>query len=203
MDPSRPISDSHRIVLERQPGDQSSLWRLTETLRPYFKQVVRNQLNGRLPEKFDESDVVQSALARAVSKVDQFDGQTEVEWKAWLAAICRNETNNAVRHWFQQRRNVVVENGLSDPAELADAEAPANGKVAQIETTAQVLQAIERLPEEQQRLIQLRHFENRSHREIAEMLDISVVATRQRWHATLVKLKNVLSQQANGSGRYE
>ncbi len=196
MEPADSLSESHQIAQARLSGELNgtSRWQLTETLRPYFKQIVRNQLGGNLSNKLDESDIVQAALVRAVDCLGEFEGKSEGEWKAWLAVICRNETKNAARYWRQQKRNVALEQGLSQPALLADQGTGVSGQFAKNQLTVQIFAAIDKLPIEQQQLIQWRNFEDLSHKEIAARLNITEATARQRWHATLLKLKNLMKQ---------
>lgn len=194
MNPSQSLSESFRLSGSVLADDQTSLWGFTEALRPYLKEVVRSQLHGRLPRKFDASDVVQSALAKAVENLAQFEGDSEEEWKAWLAKICQNESKNAIRHWLRQRRNSAREQEMSDPAGLVAEQTSASGHLNRQEVADQVLMGISQLDDEQQLLIQWRHFEDLSHQEIAERLGISVEASKKRWQTTLVKLKTQLRQ---------
>ena len=194
VDQNQSLSDSYRLRPQVVAGDRSSLWGFTEALRPYLKQVVRSHLDGKLSEKFDESDVVQAALTRAIENIGQFHGDTEEEWKAWLAAICQNESRNAIRHWLRQRRNAAMEQGLSDPVKLAGDDTGASGQLNRQEIVDKVLLGISELTEDQQLLIQWRHFEDLSHDEIAQRLGVSVEAARKRWQSTLVQLKKRLNQ---------
>ncbi len=56
------------------------------------------------------------------------------------------------------------------------------------ERAARLLALIETLEESEQQLITWRHFDNLSHREIAERLGLQEAAVRQRWRAVLQKL---------------
>ena len=56
--PRTPPDDSRRLLVRARGGDDSSLWRLTETYRPYLKGVVAQVLGQRLQTRLDDSDVV-------------------------------------------------------------------------------------------------------------------------------------------------
>ena len=199
LDSSQSFSDSRRIAIQLGMGDQSSLWRFTEVLRPYLKQVIRSQLKGKLPEKFDESDVVQSALTQAVRCIDQFHGHSEEEWKAWLAEICRNESKNAIRHWLSRRRDVKIEKALDHPEGLPSP-SQTTDEIERQENTRKIMQGIESLNEDQQRLVRLRHFDNLPHKEVARELGITEEAARRRWFLTLKKLKEIVNKLNVESG---
>ena len=193
MNHSRPdipssIDESLRLARQLRVGDESSRWKLTQSLREQLKGLVRSQLRGRYSEKFDESDVVQAALVRAVRNICSFTGNTTVQFRAWLSQICRNETRNAIRHWQQQRRDATCEELFLDNATSSNGQDP-NERLKRAEQVEALRQAIERLKPTQQALIQLRHFEDLSHHDIALKLGISVDAARQRWISTLRALK--------------
>ena len=63
------------------------------------------------------------------------------------------------------------------------------------ERAAKLMATIEALPEEQQKLIRWRHFENLPHRVIAERLGISEAAVRQRWKSALEKLNKLWARE--------
>ena len=185
--------ESQRLFAAARQGDESSLWRLTDGLRPYLKALVRKELGAELQGKVDDSDVVQQSLIRATNKFSEFHGDNLEGWQAWLIAITRNEARNTARFWHQQRRDAFREtNGQA-------AENPQLQRAAQDESTpskaamrredaAQLLGLINQLPNEQQQIISWRFFENLSHKEVASRLGISEVASRQRAHQALMKL---------------
>ncbi len=182
--------ESQRLLELARNGNDSALWSLSEQLRPYLKGIVRRNLGPDIVSKVDDSDVVQQSMIRAVNKFEDFRGETVAEWQAWLIAIAQNEARNTVRFWHQQRRDAFRER-LHDSQQrnntAADQSTPSQ-IVARRERATQLMSAISQLSEDQQLLITWRHFENRSHREIAEKLQISEAAVRQRWKNVLDKL---------------
>ena len=182
--------ESQRLLEKARAGNDSALWALGEQLRPYLKGIVRKNLGPDLVSKVDDSDVVQQSMIRAVNKFENFRGETVAEWQAWLIAIAQNEARNTVRYWHQQRRDAYRER-MNDSQNRNNATADQSTPsqiVVRRERAAQLMAAISKLKEDQQQLITWRHFENRSHREIADRLGISEDAVRQRWKSVLDKL---------------
>lgn len=57
------------------------------------------------------------------------------------------------------------------------------------EETLALAEALQRLPEDQRRVIELRHFEGKSHQQIAELLQRSPAAIRMLWVRALRNLR--------------
>ncbi len=179
------------LLRAAQNGDDSALWRLTEQMRPYLKAVVGRSVGQGYRGKFDDSDVVQQSLARAVSRFGEFEGKTVEQWQAWLVAITSNEAKNSLRYWRQQRRDAQRELPQSPSAvglPLADVQATPSQILMRRERAARLLALIETLEKSDQQLITWRHFDNLSHREIAERLGLQEATVRQRWRSVLQKL---------------
>ena len=185
--------DSCQLFSAARAGDDSALWRLTERFRPYLKALVRRELGPELGAKIDDSDVVQQSMIRAANRFSDFDGNNLNGWQAWLVAITRNEARNAVRFWHTQRRDAFREqtNGYHDPPE----DLTPSGVAMQREHAAKLLALVSQLPEGQRQYIVLRFFDNLSHREIADQLNISVANSRQRVKKALLKLHTLWERQ--------
>ena len=197
MPNNQPASSDESQILFNQArsGDDSSLWQLTESFRPYLKALVRRNVGAQLAGKVDDSDIVQQSMIRAVDKFGDFEGAHVAQWQAWLVAIVKNETRNTVRYWHQQRRDTHLErkpvNGSNtnwDPS--GDSSTPSRIAMRR-ERAARLMETIGKLPEEQQKLIHWRHFENLPHHVIAERLGITEAAARQRWKSVLEKLNSL------------
>jgi RNA polymerase sigma-70 factor (subfamily 1) len=153
---------------------------LLERCRPLLRlQVRRLQLDRRLKRRFDSSDLIQEALTRAVSRVDQFRGGSEGEAIRWLQRILQTVVLNKVDEAGAQTRDYQREAPVADM--LADSSArldsflaaptpsPAE-KVERAELLLRLAEHIDRLPQDQRDVVSLRDLHGFKVDEIAQML---------------------------------
>ena len=97
-----------RIVQRTARDDIRSI----EDYRDYLLLLARLQMGTRLRAKMDASDVVQQAMLQAHESREQFRGETEGEWLAWLRAILANALAAAARRFDTQARDPARERSL-------------------------------------------------------------------------------------------
>ncbi len=191
-------------LVRAREGDRDALWEAADGLRPYLRAVARSVLAGRLEGKVDVTDVVQQSLLAAIERFDQFRGDSPGEWQQWLVTIVRNEARNLLRFWHQDRRNVAAEKAVAgsvvetgrpggDKPRLPAHEPTPSRQAATRQEAMQLLEAIDRLPLEYREVLQLRHFEGLSHRDIAARLDKTEAAIRQLWVRALKQLRSAMT----------
>jgi hypothetical protein len=78
-----------------------------ESYREYLRLLARLQLDPKLQNVVDPSDLAQQTLLKAQEKKDQFRGKTEAERAAWLRAILANQIAEALRRQGQKGRGQV------------------------------------------------------------------------------------------------
>jgi RNA polymerase sigma-70 factor (ECF subfamily) len=145
---------------------QAPLWQL-ERYRPLLRVLLRQvQLDPRLQRRFDESDLVQDALLHAHEHLAGFRGTTEAELIKWLEKILANVVADAARREHAQKRDVALEQHLTDAfnrsyAQLeqylrAEQSSPSQQAVRR-EEFLRLAEAMDRLPEGERDVIIQRH----------------------------------------------
>ena len=117
-------------------------------------------------------EATQQAFLKAWRAADSFDSSRELG--PWLASIARRAAIDVYR-----REAVRVTDPLDDvaPGDPALATEP---EQAALYDAWEVRQAVQELPDDEQEIVRLQHFEGLTHVEIAEKLDVAVGTVKSR-----------------------
>ncbi len=168
-------------------------------LRPWLQMIADRELPAPLRGRLEASDVVQQTLLKAWQGEAKFAGSTQEERLAWLRIVLKNTIRD------HQRRLMGTQKRLGDReflgSELAaddDARVDAiahdpTASAAMIarEAASQLTDTLRRLPEDQRRVIQLRHLEELTHESIANQMGKSTAAVRMLWVRALRNLRKL------------
>ena len=137
-------------------------------------------------------DVVQEAflsLWRTRARYDRQRGSV----RTWVLGIVHNRAIDALRRRAVRDRGIVHEEGFEErliAPERTDAE------FARREEAREIRDALEQLPEEQSRVIELAYFGGMTHMQIAAMLDMPVGTIKGRMRLGLAKMRMSLGDPA-------
>jgi RNA polymerase sigma-70 factor, ECF subfamily len=185
---------------QAQRGCPEAKKRVIHELHASIRELSRSQKGSILaPSKLSQSDIVQTALIRVIEHFDSFRGRTRSELRAWLSQIVVNEIRQANRRFRREIRDVrrekpIEERSSTNTIELASAQMTPAAIAVHDEQVSRMQAAIESLPEDQRRVIQLRSLELRSPKEIATMMGRSPEAVTKLWYRAVLKLQHILSQ---------
>jgi RNA polymerase sigma-70 factor (ECF subfamily) len=184
--------------------------RALERYGDYLRLVVRLQLGSRLQAKLDPSDIVQQALLHAHEGREQFRGQTEAEWLAWLRAILASTLAGAARRFGTQARDLGRERSLEAELDLsssrlegflaADQSSPSE-RAGRAEEVLRLAGAIAALPPDQQLVVQLHHLKGLPVAEVGARIGRSRAAVVGLLFRGLKGLRHLLREPGEGEGR--
>jgi RNA polymerase sigma-70 factor, ECF subfamily len=166
-------------------------------MRPPIPDDIRRELIDLLPrlrrfayaltgDSHQGDDIVQEACARAIAHLDQYQPGTRLDH--WMYKIVRNI-------WLNQERALKVRGGLIDLDAAPEPVGEDGRHIMEIRLTLhQVLQALARLPRDQQVLIALVCIEGLSYQQAAEILELPLgtatsrlARARQRLYAAAIE----------------
>jgi len=143
-----------------------------EPHRDYLRLLARLWLPRRLNRKLGASDLVQEALLKAHAKRDQFEGETDQQYKAWLRQILRNALIDELKRRDLPEQSVrQVEDGSRwTEKNLAANDASAGSRIGKEELLELLAKALAELPEDWQDVLALHYLCGLKVGQIAEEL---------------------------------
>lgn len=172
--------------------DRKLTSQLIEEEREYLLALARRRLSSDLQRKISCSDLVQQTMLNACEKWETFEGKSIESLRSWLATILHRQYLEAVDTFYgSQKRSLLREQfDLSDSIE--DKSETASAIAISQERIEALLKYIDLLPEDQKRIVKLRHIEHWSFEDIATHLQMSRHAVNRRWKQAINHLGHVL-----------
>ena len=178
------VSNSE-LVKKSQLGDKSAFEELVKRHQDLvFSLSFKLTGNRELA-----NDVAQEAFIRAWKAIEKFRGDST--FGTWIYRITVNTAwtlrKKAKKHYslnIEDTKEPVVIDEKKDPELVA-----INSDLSVV-----LRKALNQIPLEQRIIVELKNIEGRSHKEIADYLDISVTAAKVRLHRAHQKLRNILEE---------
>jgi len=181
-DYSKEISNSE-LVKKSQLGDRSAF----EQLVLRHQELVFSLAYKLTGNREMANDVAQEAFIRAWKAIEKFRGDST--FSTWIYRITVN-TAWTLRKKAKKHNTLNIDDTY-EPIVIDEKKDPE--MVAINSDLSSVLsKALNNLPVEQRIIVELKNIEGRSHKEIADYLDISVTAAKVRLHRAHQKLRLIL-----------
>ena len=178
------VSNSE-LVKKSQLGDKSAF----EELVKRHQEIVFSLSFKLTGNRELANDVAQEAFIRAWKAIGKFRGDST--FGTWIYRITVNTAwtlrKKAKKHYslnIEETQEPVVVDEKKDPELVA-----INSDLSLV-----LRKALNQIPLEQRIIVELKNIEGRSHKEIADYLDISVTAAKVRLHRAHQKLRNILEE---------
>jgi len=171
----RSATDLIRAALERDdPNAVELMW--DRYARELYAVVLAS-----LRSKHDADDLLQAIFVKIVRKRRQLAKAGCLD--AYIHQIARNE----IVSFLRRRRHRLVDLSEVEPWLTASDEAGATNELAE-----EVQTALDRLPRTQREVVILKMYGNKTFREIAGMLELSLNTVASRYRYSLDKLRELL-----------
>jgi len=155
--------------------------------------MLRSGANEAMAE-----EIAQETMLTVWRKADLFAPSSH-DAAAWIFAIARNLRIDGFRRQQQSDRAINSEGSNGDTCiepHVVDEHLTAEAQLAVAQSAESLHKAMAQLSDEQMRTIQLSFFEQKTHSEIAENLQIPLGAVKPRLRLALARLRALLGQMS-------
>lgn len=139
----------------------------------------------------EAEDIVQDTLIKVWNRRDEWQTLESIE--AYSMTICRNLALDAIKK--KDNNNESLEQGI---AETSDQTSDPHELIIRKDRIEMVKQLVNRLPEKQRSCLQLRDFEGKTYKEIAEILAI----TEEQVKVNIFRARRSIKQQFDKAENY-
>jgi RNA polymerase sigma-70 factor (ECF subfamily) len=193
-------------------GDRRLFSQLLAEHRSRLRRAVSLRIDRRLQGRLDPSDVIQDAYLEASTRLGEYLRQQNMPFFIWLRLITLQKLALLHRrHLGTQARDagreVALFHGALPEATSTALAAQLLGRIASPSEAALASERRQRLQEGLERLdpidrevLVLRHFEELTNLETAQVLQLKPSAASNRYIRALKRLEDILSSMSDGSG---
>ena len=192
-------------LLDRaEQGDQSALTELFSRYQQRLKRMVRVRMNPRLHGRVDDSDILQDAYLEISKHLNDYLQEPTIPFFLWLRHITGQKLIAVHREHLgaqmrDAKREVSLHRGSLPSASSASLAAQLLGRLTspsqaalKAELRVQLQEALNQMNEVDREVLVLRHFEQLSNSEVAQVLSIQESAASKRYLRALERLQQVL-----------
>jgi RNA polymerase sigma-70 factor (ECF subfamily) len=203
-------ADSADLIERARGGDRAAVNALFARHRDRLRRMVEIRLDTRLQARIDASDVIQEAFVEVVERLEEYLREPRLPLFLWLRLVVGERLLKLHRHHLgaQMRdaaREVSLYRGALPAASSAALAAQLLGKqtsptqaAVRAERLLRLQEALNTLDPIDREILALRHFEELSRAEAAQVLGIEEGAAAKRYVRALKRLKDILAAMPGG-----
>jgi RNA polymerase sigma-70 factor (ECF subfamily) len=199
------LTEIEPLIGRLRAGDQAALGKLFARFRPQLERMAELRLDPRLAARVGASDLLQEAYVDALKRYEHYFEREGVSFYVWLRLIVNQSLIDMHRRHLGTKMRDAGQEAASAPAwAAATSVSLARHLVAQMQTPSQVMRqeetlaqvqaALESLEPLDREILTLRHFEELSNNEVAELLGLQKAAASNRYVRALGRLREALAK---------
>ena len=201
-----PSPEPDELEARVRSGDERALAELFTLYRDRLKRAVSFRLDPRLYGRVDASDVLQESYLDAAQRLPHYLKDPSKSFFIWLRLVVGQRMIDLHRHHLgAQKRDAGQEVSLNaaGPTEATSVclaaqltghlTSPSQAAI-RAETRARLEAALDLMDPLDREVIALRHFEELSNGEVAEMLGLKKQSASSRYVRALRRLKEILAE---------
>ena len=207
-------NETQELLLGAGEGKPAAVNDLLDRHRGALRNMVRARMDQKLARRVDASDVVHDVLLEASQRLSDYLREPKIPFGLWLRQMAQDRIIDLHRrHRVAVRRSLDREqqqaaapdrSSLELAGQLRDPELTPAAATLRKELYERFVAAIDLLEDEDREIMLMRHFEQLSNSEVAQILGLSQPAAGMRHLRALRRLREILGESAeDASGRVE
>jgi RNA polymerase sigma-70 factor, ECF subfamily len=202
--------ETQRLIDRAVQGDQAAWDELLARYRDRLRRMISLRLDRRLQGRVDASDVIQDAMLEASRRLGNYRQNPTMPFFLWLRFLTGQRLlEQHRRHLGAQGRDAGREISLyrgampetttaALAAQLMGRHTSPSQAAVRAERKIRLQQALNNLDMIDREILALRHFEQLSNGETAQVLGLDKSAASKRYARALIRLKDILSSMPGG-----
>jgi RNA polymerase sigma-70 factor (ECF subfamily) len=203
--------ESVDLIERARRGEHDALNALFARHRDRLRRMVDIRLDPRLQARLDASDVVQDAYVKVTERLDEYFRQPKVPFFLWLRLVVGEQLTWLHRHHLGTGMRAAGRERSLSPASVPEASSAAlaaqlvgrhtspTQQLARAERVRRVREALNALDPVDREVLSLRHFEELTAAETAQVLGIEEAAAAKRFFRATKRLKAILGSSTGGA----
>jgi RNA polymerase sigma-70 factor (ECF subfamily) len=200
------VESSEELLVRLRNGDESALAELFSQHRARLWRMVNFRLDQRLCGRVDADDVLQEAYLSAAQRIEHYLKNKNMSFFVWLRQIVLQtmidlhrqhlgaQMRDAAREVSLHRGGYPQATSISLAAHLLGSLTSPSQAAVRHEVSRQLEEALESMSTIDREVLALRHFEELTNSEVAEVLGIQQKAASIRYVRAIARLKEILVQ---------
>jgi RNA polymerase sigma-70 factor (ECF subfamily) len=205
-------AEAFRLIDRAVQGDQTAWGDLLARYRGRLRRMVAMRMDRRLQGRVDASDVIQEAMLEASRRLGDYKQNPTMPFFLWLRFLTGQRLlEQHRRHLGAQVRDAGREISLyrgampetttaALAAQLLGRHTSPSQAAMRAERKIRLQEALNGLDPVDREILALRHFEQLSNGEAAQVLDLDKSAASKRYARALIRLKDILANTPGGLG---
>jgi RNA polymerase sigma-70 factor, ECF subfamily len=204
------LPDAASLLARAEAGDGAAWGALLTGHQERLSRMVMFRMDPRLRGRIDAADVVQEAFVVASASREIYFREPILPLFLWLRGVVNNKLLELHRHHLgTHMRDAKREQSLDLPRRLDDTSAalcvlltaglmrPSVAAVRE-EIKSRLAEALDKMDATDRELLAMRHFEQLTSAEAAQVLGIQERAAAKRYLRALARLKGIISEMPGG-----
>jgi len=188
-----------QLLCGAREGDAEAVNRLMERHRTTLCRMVQSRLNREIGRRVDASDIVQETLIEAHRRLTDYLSNPRLPFHVWLRQLAKDRLVDAYRRQSADKRDIGRErplhgdrSSLNPAAQIPDQELTPAAAAIKGEFEVRFHAALNLLSDDAREIIVMRHCEQLTNSQAAQLLQLSEPAAGMRYLRALRQLKSCL-----------